>query len=95
MLLDEPNSHLDLKYQIQLLDYLCLHCKGQQKTILMTLHDLNLAARYCDKLILLMGDGEALIGDTEELLSEKNLQKIYEHPIARIKTDNYCVFAAK
>jgi len=94
LLLDEPNSHLDLKYQIQILDYLCHHTKQHQKTILMTLHDLNLAARYCDKLILLLGDGKTLIGNTKELLSEENLFKLYDYPVKRIKSDNQIIFSA-
>jgi len=94
MLMDEPNSHLDLKYQIQLLDYLCKDAKESNKTILMTLHDLNLTARYCDKLILLLGDGNTLTGNTEDLLSEDNLQTLYDYPIKRITTGEHIVFSA-
>jgi len=95
MLLDEPNSHLDLKYQIQVLETLCNQTKAQQKIILMTLHDLNLAARFCDKLILLLGDGEVLLGDTDELLDEDNLQQLYDYPIKRINSGDYPAFIAK
>ena len=95
MLLDEPNSHLDLKYQIQLLNQLCQQTRTLGKTTIMTLHDLNLAARYCDKLILLLGDGETLTGNSKELLNESNLQKLYDHPISRIESDGYPVFITK
>ncbi len=95
MLLDEPNSHLDLKYQIMILDYLFKLTKSAQKTILMTLHDINLAARYCDKLILLMGDGEVQVGEANELLSEDNLQKLYDYPVTRIDSENFPLFFAK
>ncbi|MCW8934726.1 MAG: ABC transporter ATP-binding protein [Gammaproteobacteria bacterium] len=95
MLLDEPNSHLDLKYQIQLLNQLCQQTRAQGKTIIMTLHDINLAARYCDKLILLPGDGETLTGTSKELLNESNLHKLYDHPISRIESDGYPVFITK
>ena len=94
MLLDEPNSHLDLKYQIQILTHLSQQTKTQNKTILMTLHDLNLAARFCDKLILLLGDGEVLTGDADTLLSEENLQRLYEYPIARLNSGEHAVFSA-
>lgn len=93
-LLDEPNSHLDLKYQIQLLDVLSNFARTKQKSILMTLHDLNLAARYCDKLIMLLGDGEVLTGDTATLLTEENLQRLYNHPIKKIDTTGHSVFIA-
>ncbi|MCW9046558.1 MAG: ABC transporter ATP-binding protein, partial [Gammaproteobacteria bacterium] len=92
MLLDEPNSHLDLKYQVQLLNQLCQQTRAQGKTIIMTLHDINLAARYCDKLILLLGDGDTLTGTSEELLNESNLHKLYDHPISRIESDGYPFF---
>lgn len=95
MLLDEPNSHLDLKYQIKILNYLCEQTKSKNKTIIMTLHDLNLAARYCDKLILLLGEGEVLVGETNELLNEVNLMRLYNHPVSRIDSANYPVFIAQ
>jgi len=93
-LLDEPNSHLDLKYQIQLLDVLVNLARTKQKSILMTLHDLNLAVRYCDKLVMLLGDGKVLVGDTETLLTEDNLLHLYNHPIKKIDVDNHSVFIA-
>lgn len=95
MLMDEPNSHLDLKYQIQLLQTLCQQARTQQKTIIMTLHDLNLAARFCDKLILLMGEGETITGNTNTLLNEENLHRLYDYPVSRFDTDNYPMFVAK
>jgi len=94
MLMDEPNSHLDLKYQIQLLDYMCNDARENNKSILMTLHDLNLTVRYCDKLILLLGDGKVLAGKTSDLLQEDNLQLLYDYPIQRIDTENYPLFIA-
>ncbi len=94
-LLDEPNSHLDLKYQIQLLNILSDKAHKQQKTILMTLHDLNLAARFCDHVLLLTGDGNTLMGNTEELLNEKNLMQMYDYPIIRVKSAGRSAFIAK
>ncbi|HED33473.1 MAG TPA: ABC transporter ATP-binding protein [Gammaproteobacteria bacterium] len=94
-LLDEPSSHLDLKYQIQLLDILSDKARKQQKTILMTLHDLNLAARFCDSVLLLTGDGNTLMGKTEALLTEENLMKMYDYPIIRVKSAGRSVFVAK
>ena len=94
MLMDEPNSHLDLKYQIQLLDYMCNDARENNKSILMTLHDLNLTARYCDKLILLLGDGNTLTGNTQDLLNEDNLQALYDYPIKRITAGEHTVFSA-
>lgn len=95
MLLDEPNSHLDLKYQIQLLEFLHHHAKTQQTLCVMTLHDLNLTARYCDKLIMLLSDGRVLTGNTDELLNEENLQQLYDHPIIRHELKHHPVFSAQ
>ena len=52
-LLDEPNSHLDLNYQINLLNHFRNLAKQKQCAVLMSLHDINLAARFCDQLIFL------------------------------------------
>jgi len=95
LLLDEPNSHLDLKYQIQLLTHLCEQAKSKQQCILMTLHDLNLAARFCNKLILLLENGRTIAGDTSELLSEENLLHLYDYPVMRIDSECSSVFVAK
>lgn len=95
MLLDEPNSHLDIKYQIQIMDYLTTQTKQQSQLMLFTIHDLNLAARYCDKLIMLMGNGDVLQGNASELLSEENLYKVYDFPIRKMVSDNKISFIAE
>ena len=86
-LLDEPVNHLDVHHQIAALDLLSRLTREQNKTLLMVLHDVNLAARYCDQVLLLFGDGETLLGPTRELLSETNLQRLYNHPMRRISSD--------
>lgn len=92
MLLDEPNSHLDLKYQLQLLEHFSQLAREQHKLLIMSLHDINLAARFCDKLILMMGDGKVLLGDSEALLNEDNLQQLYDYPVVRHRINNQTVF---
>jgi len=80
-LLDEPNSHLDLNYQISLLQTLVDHTHQQQRGILMSLHDINLAARFCSHVVYLYGNGETEIGRVDEILQPAQLQKIYDYPI--------------
>ena len=87
-LMDEPVNHLDLHHQIETLGLLTNQAKGHGKTLLMVLHDVNLAQRYCDSLLLLFGNGEVLQGRTEELLNEVNLELLYHHPIRSIKAGN-------
>lgn len=83
-LLDEPNSHLDLNYQIQILNIFSQLAYEQHNAIVMSLHDINLAARYCDHLLLLLGDGEFMQGETDTLLNTENLQRLFQHPLQEI-----------
>jgi len=91
-LLDEPNSHLDLHYQISILQYLCDFARQQQRIILMSLHDINLAARFCDKLLFITGDGKTIAGDADKLLNTKDLSELFQHPITVISDSDRQVF---
>ena len=86
MLLDEPVNHLDLHHQIDALTLLTQQVKQHGKTAVMVLHDINLAARYCDALLLLFGDGEALQGRVGEVLNVENLTRLYGHPVHSVET---------
>jgi iron complex transport system ATP-binding protein len=77
LLLDEPISHLDIKHQIQALDMLeKLHAEGL--TIVMILHDLNLAAEFCSRLILLSGGTIKADGPPKTVLTFRNLEEAYD-----------------
>ena len=91
-LLDEPNSHLDLHHQSNLLTWLCNYAQQNQRVLLMSLHDINLAARYCDHILLLFGDGEYLAGPREEMLTEVNLEQVFCHPIRKHTLDHQTLF---
>ncbi|MCW9056835.1 MAG: ABC transporter ATP-binding protein [Gammaproteobacteria bacterium] len=95
LLLDEPNSHLDLNYQISILDHICQHAKQNHHTVIMSLHDINLAARFCDHVLLLSGEGENQHGLTDEILQEELLEKTYQHPISIINSNNSRIFLPK
>lgn len=92
--LDEPNSHLDLHQQIKLLDRVQYRVRHQGKAALTILHDANLALRYCDRVLLLFGDGEVEGGPTDELLTEERISRLYRHPITRVATGGGAVFVA-
>lgn len=83
-LLDEPNSHLDLNYQIKLLQYFTDYAKSHDHLLIMSLHDINLAARFCTHLLMLTGDGEFISGTIEETLNQANLTETFKHPIREI-----------
>lgn len=77
MLLDEPTSALDLKYQIQILNILKNLNENHNMTLVMAMHDLNLASRYCNRLVLL-SDGEIVRDGTPEQVLEKDiLEQVY------------------
>ena len=92
--LDEPNSHLDLHQQIKLLDRMQYRVRHQGKAALTILHDANLAMRYCDRVLLLFGDGEVEGGPTDTLLTEERMSRLYRHPITRASTKAGPVFVA-
>ncbi len=84
-LLDEPTSHLDLHQQIAFMDLLV---GWSERTLLMTLHDVNIAVRYCTHALLLFGDGEWCAGSVAEMLSADVLTRLYRHPVIAVDTPN-------
>ena len=74
LVLDEPTNHLDIKYQLQLMELV----RKSGCTVVAAIHDLNLAASYCDRLYA-MKDG-CIVGDgaPRELLTPDFLRSLYE-----------------
>lgn len=77
MLLDEPVSQLDIQHQIEILEMLKKLTEEKKLTVIMSLHDLNLAAQYCDKLILMDKGRVFKEGAPHEIIEEENIQKVY------------------
>lgn len=75
LLLDEPTSSLDLKHQLEVLD-ITREQADNDVTVIMSIHDLNLAARYSDK-ILMMKDGEVFHGGGIDILTPENIEPVY------------------
>lgn len=84
LLLDEPTNHLDLHHQVALLDLLARQAREQHKTVIMVLHDLNLAARFADHCLLLYGDGNVCAGTCAEVLDTPVLERLYNQPLRKI-----------
>lgn len=77
MIYDEPTSQLDIHYQLEICELLQQLRDTQGRSILVTLHDINLASLYCDRLLLLR-DGEILYrGTPEEVITTDNLARVY------------------
>lgn len=85
LLLDEPTNHLDLHHQILILDLLRQRTQIEAKSMLLVLHELNLALRYCDHFLLLYGAGETLQGTAEAVLTQPNLERLYGHPLQALQ----------
>ena len=84
-LLDEPNSHLDLSHQINLLKHFTSYSKQNKRLLIMSLHDINLAARFCTHLLMLTGDGQYLAGQLDDVLNIDNLSETFNYPILEIE----------
>lgn len=77
LLLDEPISALDIRYQLHVLKLM----KAQARrglAVIAALHDLNLAARFCDRLVLLTSGEMASAGTPEEVLRPETIRRAYE-----------------
>jgi iron complex transport system ATP-binding protein len=86
-LLDEPSNHLDLHHQIRLLDHLRRKVTEAGGALVMALHDVNLATRFCDHALLVFGDGQVRHGPVGELLRPGHLSCLYHHPVQEITAD--------
>ncbi len=90
-LLDEPLNHLDLHYQIRVLElFRTLAAEGA--AVVMVLHDIDLAARYADHVILLDGQGGVAAGTASEVLDAERLSAAYGHRLRRAEVDGRLLF---
>lgn len=85
LLLDEPVNHLDWHHQHQILNILSGLVQAGSNSMVMAVHDVNLAARYCDHVILMFAGGETLTGTSKDLLTEQHLSRLYGYPVERIE----------
>ena len=77
LLLDEPTAHLDLHHQVALHDLLRQRNREGPLTVVTVLHDLNLAAQYCDRVLLLSGGRMFACGTIEEVLTYRNVREVF------------------
>lgn len=82
LLLDEPTNHLDLNYQHEILELI----RSLAMTTLIVLHDLNLAARYCDAIALIDRGQILAFGSPEQVLEPERITAAYRIPTTRIST---------
>ena len=73
MILDEPTNHLDIKYQLQIMDIV----KRLDLTVVAAIHDLNIAAMYCDRIVALQKGKIVAEGTPAEVLTPELIGALY------------------
>jgi iron complex transport system ATP-binding protein len=93
ILLDEPTANLDIGRQVEILDLIKKLCAENNLTVLAAIHDLNLAAQYCDRVILIHKGKVHAEGSPREVITEKNMKQVYgaencvyTHPVNGLPT---------
>jgi len=88
LLLDEPTNHLDICHQLEIMDLIKNFTHTENLLIISVFHDFNLAARYCDSIILLKEGKIVDVGRLEETLTSRNIKKVFgvdtivkKHPV--------------
>ncbi len=77
MLVDEPTSHLDMKYKLEVMEYLQKMARNDM-TVIVAEHDISLMARYCDTCIIMKKGSIVTIGDPKEVITEDLIREVYE-----------------
>lgn len=97
-LLDEPSNHLDLRHQVQALDYII---RGKDKTSelmiedtlnVMAIHDINLALNYGTHAILLFADGTSQAGSLLDTVNQPSLEALYQCRLQSVHSDNRTLY---
>src|SRR5215216_8171945 len=85
LLLDEPTAHLDLQYQVSLLELVSELAHKDKLAVLVALHDLNLAAHFADRVVLMVAGHIKAEGKPEQVLREELIEEAYCLPVRVVK----------
>lgn len=94
-LLDEPIAHLDLKHQIAMLELFAGAARDCGAAVAMVLHEPGLAWRFCDRVLLIHGDGETESGPAKEMLTVERLSVLYQYPLQLLENDGQVSFVPR
>jgi iron complex transport system ATP-binding protein len=93
ILLDEPTANLDIGRQIEVMDLIARLCREQKLTVIAAIHDLNLAAQYCSRLLLISQGQLYAEGTPAEVITDENITAVYgagntvfTHPVNGLPT---------
>jgi iron complex transport system ATP-binding protein len=92
ILLDEPANHLDLKHQIELLDFIKKWIHENNKTLIGVFHDLSMARRFCESGVLLDNGTIAASGKIEEILHSETLSDVFDIDIRGFMRDSLAMW---
>lgn len=84
VILDEPTAHLDIGHKVKILDLIRKMNEEKGITVILVIHDLNLAADYSDRVLLLKKGLLYSEGTPEEVITEKNIEEVYETEILSV-----------
>jgi iron complex transport system ATP-binding protein len=93
-LLDEPTNHLDPNQQVGVLNLFRELARSSDSTVITTLHDPTLAARFADRVLLLFGDGRWSVGPVSDTLTAESLSVLYDSPMIEIQKGGRRVFVS-
>lgn len=88
LLLDEPISALDIAHQVEVLALIRRMCHEQDRSAVIVLHDVNMAARFCDRIVALKGGRLVMQGSPAELIRTEALYRIYGLPMQVLTKDD-------
>lgn len=91
-LLDEPLSHLDLNHQMAVLELFAGTARDCGAAVVMVLHDPALAHRFCDRALLVYGDGRCEQGAVNDILTAATLSELYGHGLRQIEDRGHRCF---
>ncbi|MCF8361065.1 MAG: ABC transporter ATP-binding protein [Prolixibacteraceae bacterium] len=78
LLLDEPTSHLDITHQVQILNLIQQLNQDLKLTVLLIIHDLNMASEYCDFLLMMKDGAIHAIGNPSDVLNYQTIEDVYQ-----------------
>ena len=105
LIMDEPTANLDVQKELEVLELIRAYTKQRNIATFLTLHDLNMAARYADRLILLHDGGIYCSGEPKEVLTERHIRETYGiyaqvqvdadgipliYPVSSVQKQAYC-----
>ncbi|OCW57382.1 ABC transporter ATP-binding protein [Hoeflea olei] len=91
MLFDEPLASLDIRHAISMMELLRDLCRNKGKTVVLVLHDINIAANFADGVVAMKDGRIEAVGDTGEVMTGERLSRLYGLPISVERNGGSCI----